>query len=80
MDQFPELSIAFVVSALLTLFDLDRTFYVPSNTQRKAPLYAWWWGFILANGLASASLYGFFGGANPDLARSAGGGIEAALL
>jgi hypothetical protein len=62
--QLPEISIAFIVSALLTLFDLDRTFYVPSNAERKAVLYAWWWGFILANGLISAALYAIFGDAS----------------
>jgi hypothetical protein len=78
VDQFPEFSIAFIVSALLTLFDLDRTFYVPSNTQRKATLYGWWWGFILANGLLAAGLYGIFG--NADSLKSTDPRLRAALI
>ncbi len=44
-------------AALLTLFDLDRTFYVASKTERKAALYAWWIGFIIINGLLAILLY-----------------------
>jgi hypothetical protein len=46
-----------VTAALLTLFDLDRTFYIPGKVQQKAALYAWWWGFIVTNGILAAVLY-----------------------
>jgi hypothetical protein len=64
VDRVPELAIDFIVSALFTLFDLDRTFYIPSTTQRKVILYSWWWGFIFANGLLAAGLDRIFGNAN----------------
>jgi hypothetical protein len=48
-------------AALLTLFDLDRTFYVPSRAQRKAVLYAWWWGFVLINSAFAILLYEIVG-------------------
>ncbi|WP_218079574.1 hypothetical protein [Anthocerotibacter panamensis] len=49
--------IAAGVAGLLTLFDLDRTFYVPAKAAKKFLLYCWWWGFIAANGLLAALLY-----------------------
>jgi hypothetical protein len=52
--------VAGFTASLLTLFDLDRTFYVPSKVQSKIALRAWWWGFILANGFAAAALYAIF--------------------
>lgn len=52
-----EPTIAGITAALLTLFDLDRIFYVPSKTQRKFVLYAWWWGFVLANGILAVAFY-----------------------
>ena len=51
-----------LVASLLTLFDLDRTFYVPAKLQDKRRLYAWWWGFIAANGLAAAGCMVLAGG------------------
>lgn len=51
MSDLSELLIAFLASALLTLFDLDRTFYVPSATKSKVILYGWWWSFVAANGI-----------------------------
>lgn len=53
MEQFATGATA----ALLTLFDLDRTFYVPSRVQRKLALYAWWFGFILVNAALAVLLY-----------------------
>lgn len=44
-------------AALLTLFDLDRTFYVPSRVQRRMALYCWWCGFILINALLAVLFY-----------------------
>jgi hypothetical protein len=52
-----EPTIAGFTASLLTLFDLDRTFYVPARVQSKLALRAWWWCFIIANGLAAAALY-----------------------
>lgn len=48
--------IAGSTAALLTLFDLDRTFYIPTRTTEKTKLYLWWWGFVLTNGLLAAAL------------------------
>lgn len=44
-------------AAFLTLFDLDRTFYLPSKLQRKAALYGWWFTFIIINGLLAVLLF-----------------------
>jgi hypothetical protein len=46
-----------VTAALLTLFDLDRIFYVPAKVQRKLSLYVWWWSFVVINGLLAILLY-----------------------
>ena len=55
-----EPTVAGFTASLLTLFDLDRTFYVPAKVQSKIALRAWWWGFIVSNGLAAAALYVLF--------------------
>jgi hypothetical protein len=52
-----ELLVTGATAALLTLFDLDRTFYVPSSAQRKLALYSWWVGFIVINGVLAILLY-----------------------
>jgi len=44
-------------AALLTLFDLDRTFYVPSRVRQKIALHCWWCGFILINALLAVLFY-----------------------
>jgi len=80
MASFTECLIVFVTSALLTLFDLDRTFYVPSNTRRKLSLYTWWWSFVAVNGLLAALLYPILRELQaltgiPPLLRAAVGGI-----
>jgi len=49
--------IALITALFFTLFDLDRTFYIPSNVPRKLGLYSWWWGFVFANGVLAAALY-----------------------
>lgn len=49
--------IAGVTAALLTYFDLDRTFYIPEKTRQKFELYAWLLGFPLANGLLAIAFY-----------------------
>jgi len=57
-------AIAGGTAGVLTLFDLDRVFYVPREAKQKFALYFWWWGFILANGLLAVGLY--FGVKNLD--------------
>ena len=52
-----DLAIAGLTAGLLTLFDLDRTFYVPAKVPSRLALWAWWWGFIVINAVASAALY-----------------------
>src|SRR6266571_7651916 len=49
--------VAALTAGILTLLDLDRTFYIPSATPQKLLLYVWWWGFVVANGLLAAILY-----------------------
>lgn len=49
--------IAGITAALLTYFDLDRTFYIPEKTRQKFQLYAWLLGFPLANGLLAIAFY-----------------------
>lgn len=56
-----ELLIAGTTAALLTLFDLDRTFYIPAHVRRKAALYSWWIGFILVNGILAVLFYRILG-------------------
>lgn len=44
-----------VIAGLLTIFDLDRTFYVPKKKSRALSLWGLWYGFAAANaGLAIA--------------------------
>jgi hypothetical protein len=52
-----EAGLTFLVASALTLFDLDRTFYVPNKTDQKRRLYCWWWGFVLLNGSLAAAVY-----------------------
>jgi hypothetical protein len=81
-----ELWVTGATAALFTLFDLDRTFYVPSKAERKAVLYAWWWGFVLANSGFAVVAYEIVGGnvaskiSNPWLrAISVGAGYLAVI-
>ena len=57
MEQF----ITGATAALLTLFDLDRTFYVPTRVQRKYALYAWWFGFVFVNAALAVLFYEIVG-------------------
>jgi hypothetical protein len=50
--------VAGATAVLLTLVDLDKTFYVPRRTSRKVVLYSWWWLFVLANGGLAIAFYG----------------------
>jgi hypothetical protein len=54
--------IAGLVATLLTFFDLDRTFYIPSKTQEKTQLRVWLLSFPLANGILASLLYTVVGG------------------
>lgn len=49
-------AIAGVVASVLTLFDLDLTFYVPSSGGQRFWLWVWWWGFVIANGVLAGLL------------------------
>ena len=46
-----------IFAGVLTLFDLDKTFYVPSNARRKLTLMCWWWSFILINAVIACIAY-----------------------
>jgi hypothetical protein len=56
-----ELLIAGATASLLTLFDLDRTFYIPARVHRKTALHAWFISFIAINGLIAALLFQVLG-------------------
>ena len=45
-----ESCIAAAVAFLLTIFDLDRIFYIPEKTERKVQLGCWQFAFVFANG------------------------------
>lgn len=46
-----------VIASLLTVLDLDRTFYVPRSANRKYMLNAWWWGFVALNAVLAVVLH-----------------------
>ena len=52
-----EMTIAGLTAGALTLFDLDRTFYVPASVSGRAAFALWWWGFILGNAVLAVLLY-----------------------
>ena len=45
------------LAGLITLLELDRTFYVPKKTSEWLKLQAWWWGFIVCNAVLAAGLF-----------------------
>lgn len=49
--------VAGAIAALLTFFDIDRTFYIPQSASRRWKLRFLALGFILANGALAAGLY-----------------------
>lgn len=49
--------IAFITAALLTFFDLDKTFYIPSKVDLKVLLYSLLFGFPIANGAIATAIY-----------------------
>ncbi|MFO7538847.1 MAG: hypothetical protein R6X32_12450 [Chloroflexota bacterium] len=52
--------IAGLTAGLLTLFDIDRTFYVPEKSDRRLLLYTWQGIFILFNAVLAAGIYNAF--------------------
>src|SRR5438270_5969406 len=52
-----EAALAGLTAAAFTFFDLDRTFYVPKETEGKARLRFLWIGFVLANAGLAVGLY-----------------------
>ena len=48
-------------AALLVLFDLDRTFYIPSRARHRLVLYGWWFGFVLVNAILAVLFYRMIG-------------------
>ena len=52
-----QVAVVALIAGLLTLFDLDRQFYVPARTPQKARLYAWWWSFVLGNAALAVLVY-----------------------
>lgn len=73
-----ELVVAGATAALLTLFDLDRAFYIPSRVRRKAALYSWWFGFILGNGVLAVLFYRIVG--DVEELRSLNGYLRAVIF
>ena len=65
-------------AGLLTLFDLDRTFYVPSRARQKLTLYAWWFGFILINAGLAALFFQMIG--NIDALNALNGYFKAVIF
>ncbi len=57
LSQTLPYAVAALVAGVLTLFDLDRTFYISSVIRRKVALNLWWWGFIIINGVLAGFLY-----------------------
>jgi hypothetical protein len=46
-----------LTAGILTVFDLDRTFYLPAKINKKFRLWAWYWLFVIANGALAYGLY-----------------------
>lgn len=56
-----EMLISGATAGILTLFDLDRTFYIPEKIDKRVRLWCWWWGFVVVNAVLGGSFYWFFG-------------------
>jgi hypothetical protein len=52
-----EAAAAGLTAAVLTIFDLDRTFYFPAKVGERFKLWSWYWFFVLVNGALAAGLY-----------------------
>lgn len=49
--------LAAAIAVLLTVFDMDRTFYLPKANPQKAALYAWMGAFVAVNAALAAGTY-----------------------
>lgn len=49
--------LAALVASTITMLDLDRTFYVPAGATQRLTLWAWWWLFVVLNGLLAVGTY-----------------------
>jgi hypothetical protein len=80
VEKYAPHAVAAAITAILTLFDLDRHFSVPRRVRWDPWLNTWWWGFVLVNGLLAAGLYELFAGKPPlDTAGSFFGGAAVGL-
>lgn len=59
------IALAAIVAALLTVFDLDETFYIPKDLRQRARLRLWMVAFVLANALLAAITYELIRGIDP---------------
>jgi hypothetical protein len=73
-----EPAIAGLAAAALTLFDLDRTFYIPSGPSLRLQRLVWWWGFVVLNGSLAAGLYGVL--ADSDVLKGVNSTVRAAAI
>jgi hypothetical protein len=53
----PEALAAGLTAGILTIFDLDRTFYFPAKVNERFKLWAWYSFFVAANGALAGGLY-----------------------
>lgn len=51
-------TVAGLTAAVLTFFELDRTFRIPASVTKKPVLYGLWWSFVAINGALAYLLYG----------------------
>lgn len=49
--------LAALIAGLLTIFDLDRTFYVPKAASERASLWLLWYGFAAGNALLAVGVH-----------------------
>jgi hypothetical protein len=54
METLGVFGTAALVAGLLTLFELDRTFYVPKAAQDRAKLWGWVGFFVIVNGVIAS--------------------------
>ncbi len=52
-----ELLICSTIAVLLTIFDIAKTFYIPSHWKHRIAFFSWAGSFLLANGGLAALLY-----------------------
>lgn len=49
--------ITVVLAVILTVLDMDKTFYIPRDAKKRLALRVLWWSFAVANGCAALILY-----------------------